>query len=1556
MDRRDDKRTQVTEVNAEQVDAEQVDAEQVDADGPPGVAIIGMSCTFPAAPDLATYWSNILRKVDAVTDPPPQAWDSGIYYDPDFADEDKVYCRRGGYLGPLASFDPLAYGVPPVAVGGEPDQWLALRLARDALTDAGCTELPAEVRHRTAVVLGKGTYLNGGNATAIQRGLIVGQTIELLRQLHPGCSVEWLQRLRQELQRVLPPLGPDVVPGLIPNIIVGRIANQLDFMGPTYTVDAACASSLVAVQLAMRDLLAGECDLALAGGSQVWMPVPALNVFCRLGALSPTERILPFDEDADGTLLGEGIGMLVLKRVADAVRDGDRIYAVIRGVGVASDGHAVSVMAPRADGEELALRRAYQQAGVDPRTVGLIEAHGTATPLGDVVEVQALRRVFGHRTAGRPWCALGSVKSMISHTIPAAGVASLIKVALALHQKVLPPTLCRKPNPKLGLDDSPFYLNTETRPWVHGGPQPRRAGVNAFGFGGINAHAVLEEAPGEADPVRLPAWDSEVCVLESDSPRGLAELAAQLAGTLTRAPAPYTLTDVAYSLSTRLGRIERPVRLAVVATSLADLAGKLTKAARRLAEPDCLRIRTVTGSYFAADPLARTGTLAFLFPGEGAQYAGMLADLCLNFPQVREVFDRVDRRHGGAPDGERPSDHIFPRPAFSAAERAAADARLNELDTAVDAVLAANAALLVLAGQLGLRPDGGCLGHSSGEYSAAIATGVLAVRDEARLGRFAARLRALSAQARARDELPHAVLLVVATDRDRAVRLAAEAGGLHLAMDNCPHQVVLVGDRAATDRARELATRAGVLCDELPYDRAVHTPRFAPYAAGLRDVVADLEIAAAHAPLYSGATAAPYPTDPEEVRRLLVEQWVRPVEFRRTVHRLHADGARIFVEVGPRGNLTSFVEDILRGRPFCAVPADLPRRTGTTQLNHLVGILAAEGVAVDPSILYARRGARLVDLTAPEAPLTAHAVVPLATGWPMLRLPAEALAALADVPGGPATPVSTVASRPAAPARVAPPPRPGPARSTPPPGPTPAPAAAAAAPMGPVPAGRRADAVLAEHLTTMRRFLSVSEQVVRTYLGDPKPAGGGRQWRLLGTPVRWSTGRELVARRAVDPARDEYLRDHALGGAVSALDPGLRGLAAMPLTMSLEILAEAAARLVPGQTLVGLRDVRARTWLAWDDRPQTLEVSARRLAPQHGHERVEVRLRALDGSGPEHRPAVEGTVLFGVRHPQPPPALGPPPDATASRWRTDQLYTDGMFHGACWQGVAAMELTARRGSVGRLRVLPLGRLLPDAPEHPFLLDPVVLDAAGQVIGFWAAEQLDCAAVVFPYEVAGLDVCGPRPPVGTQLRCTARTELVGDRVVRSDIDVSTERGEVWLRLTGWADRRFELPSELRPLLLPPDRAGLSHPWPQPGLGDTATCRRVSAMPGGDRDFWLRVWATRVLAPTERRRFAALHLPAGRRSEWLAGRTAAKEAVAQLLADRFGIRLLPADIEVVTDPEGRPLVRGGWQQDVPAVPVVSITHTPEGAVAVATLPETATGSSVAVHHAERESDVR
>jgi acyl transferase domain-containing protein/phosphopantetheinyl transferase (holo-ACP synthase) len=1503
-----------------------------------GVAITGMSCLFPGAPDVDAYWRNILDKVDATSDPPPESWDPEVYYDPDFADTDATYCKRGGYLGSLASFDPLVYGVPPVSVGGEPDQWLALRLAQAALEDAGSGEPPKHVRERTAIVLGKGTYLNGGNAIAVQRGLVVGQTLDLIRRLHPEYSDAEIEELRDEMQRVLPPLGPETVPGLIPNIVVGRIANRLDFMGPAYTVDAACASSLVAVQLAVRDLLSGECDLALAGGSQVWMPVPTLNLFCRLGALSRREQIRPFDRDADGTLLGEGIGMVVLKRLADAERDSDRIYAVIRGVGVSSDGRAVGVMAPRVEGEELALRRAYAEAGIPPRTVGLIEAHGTGTPVGDVVEIDALTRVFGARDGELPRCGLGTVKSMISHTIPAAGVAGLIKVALALHHRVLPPTLhCEEPNPKL--DGTPFYVNTETRPWIHAGNEPRRAGINAFGFGGINAHAVLEEFDGGPAADHRPPWETEVCILESDSQDGLLAEAERLASALADAP-PFGLTDLAFTLGRALGRRERPLRLAIVASSLDDLGQKLGQAIEKLRSPDCRRIKAVSGIYYAAEPLGREGDVVFVFPGEGAQYPNMLADLCLGFPEVRHVFDRIDRLYAEHPRGYLLSDWVFPRPAFSEEERRRAEERLMQLDIAVESVLTANGAVHALVRRLLGEPDA-MVGHSTGEHSAAIASGVLDLDTDEHLRAFCESLHNSYADAASRQDIPRAVLVALGAGGAQALEMASEAGGeIHLAMDNCPHQAVLVGEPAAAARVRQIAARESVVAEELPYDRAVHTPLFAPFAEDLRGIFAALPVRAPRTQLWSCTTAGPYPDDPAAIRELLVEHWTNPVRFGETIEALYERGARVFVEVGPRGNMTAFIEDILRGRPCCAVASDVRRRSGITQLNHLVGLLAVHGVDVDVGHLFEERRTNELDWRDPAAEQGAGGgvEVSLSTAWPMLRLPPEVSERLrsravrsANGPESapePAPPLVTPADDTLALPAVAQPA-------------TPVLAPSAVLHAAPLASGDdEAAAVMDDHLSTMEQFLDAGEQIMRAYLGGAAPVVlEETRHPLLGTIVAFEPGVELVARRVFDPAEDRYLLAHALGRAVSRTDPDLHALALMPLAMSLEILAEAAVALVPEESVVGLRDVRAHRWLAWEEEPRTLEVHARLLASEDGGARVHVELVELADGAAAGSPAVEADVLLHDRFPAPPPPVAADlREGRPSRFEPGELYDEVMFHQECWQAVRSVDVVAPAAALARLQVLPRTGLLRSTSAPAFALDPVVLDAAGQVIGFWTAERLERGRIVFPFRLAALDIYAAAPAEGETLDCRAAIELVGDGLVRSDIDVLDLAGRPWMRLTGWEDKRFDVPERYRPLIVPSELAPLSTPWQEPLTaypGRPVACRRFDARLPADGGLWKGVWASRVLGRRERELFAALRLPEHRQLEWLGARTAAKEAVAELLRGAHGIDLLPADIEILAGEGGAPVVAAPPLERLGSVPVVSLAHAQGEAVALAAL---------------------
>ncbi|WZO99324.1 beta-ketoacyl synthase N-terminal-like domain-containing protein [Isosphaeraceae bacterium EP7] len=1568
-----------------------------------GVAIIGMSCLFPGAPDVDAYWRNILGKVDSVTAPPPEARETALYYEPNSAEPDRVYCQRGGYLGALSTFDPLAFGVPPVSVGGEPDQWLSLRLAREAMADAGCLDLPESVRRRTSVILGKGTYLNAGNAMAIQHGLVVSQTLEILGALHPEYTGAEIEAIRRELKRALPPIGPETVAGLIPNIIVGRIANRLDLMGPSYTVDAACASSLIAVQQAMRDLASGDCDLAIAGGSQIWIPMPTLSIFCQLGALSRRQQIRPFDKDADGTLLGEGIGMVVLKRIEDAERDGDRIYAVVRGVGVASDGRGMSVMAPRVQGEELALRRAYEEAGVSPDSVGLIEAHGTGTPVGDATEVQALTRVFGQRIGEIPRCAIGSVKSMISHTIPAAGVAGIIKVALSLYHKVLPPTLnCEAPNPRLELEKTPFYINTEARPWAHGGREPRRAGVNSFGFGGINAHAILEEhAPAgrvalqagfeddtrraEARADHRPEWECEVCILGAESPAKLLAEARRLVAALDAVDSdePIRIKDLAATLNRDLmtSGSSSPFRLAVVAASAADLKAKLGKAAKKLGSPGCLQIRDVSGIYYAAEPLGRSGKLAILFPGEGAQYPNMLADLCLHFPEVQACFDEIDQIYYDHPRGYVPSDHIFPRSSPIPSDGGGVAERLWQIAGAVEAVLTANRAMLTLMERLGLRPDV-ILGHSTGEYSAIRASGIF---DPAR-DKFSELILTFfrNYEVASGPELSTAVLLAVGAGRREVEAVARETGGeIYVAMDNCPHQAVLVGEAGAAARAEEILRRDGLIFERLKFDRAYHTPLFIPYAAHLKQIFQDAPIVAPTTPIYSCTSVSPYPDDPAAIRKLMLDHWLEPVEFRRTVERLHDDGVRLFVEVGPRGNLTAFVEDILRDKTFCAIPSNVQRRSGIAQLNHLVAILTVHGIDLDLMALSRDRCTRRIDLdriAAHPTPGRPSGEMKIRTGFPSMSLGTEAARRLRAVASGPmpgemrseiavddtiesgeagdleierdeVDPEIQVVSDQA--------PRsernstPGELQETAPG------VGSSAVGVGP------GTSMVEDFLQTMERFLAVQERVMQSCLdpgagaelrsaddargqtiplSDPSQ-GGEAPFALLGSVVAWTPEVELTARRTFDPLFDLALRDHTLGREISRHDPDLLALPVMPLTMSMEILAEAAAALMPGRTVTGLRDVRAHRWIDFGDGPQELQVTALR---RPGFEnRVDVQLRNLTeerlaGSRPLG-PVVEASVVVSAAYPHPDPEMPPvsrPLNGKTSGLRPGRLYGESMFHGPTWQGVESLDEIGEDGAVATLRVLPLDALHGGAERGRFVLDPIALDAAGQVVGFWTAERLDSGKVVFPFHLESLEVFGPPRAAGESLVCVASIGLIGDQLVRTDIEIVTADGQPWMRLTGWEDKRFELPDGFEALMRP-SHAEISEPWEGPiadlAPGMPVECRRLRAKFLSNHEFWKRIWAHRVLSRSEREDFRSLRTPLVRQLEWLAGRTAVKEAVRRLLLDHENLDVRLADLEIKPDERGRPMVLGAWADEVAEMPVISISHSDGLAVAIAALPD-------------------
>jgi acyl transferase domain-containing protein len=614
-------------------------------------------------------------------------------------------------------------------------------------------------------------------------------------------------------------------------------------------------------------------------------------MFCLLGALSRHGQIRPFDKNADGTLLGEGLGMMVIKRREDAEKDGDRIYAVIKALGTASDGRGASVLVPRLEGESLAIERAFNASGISSESIGMIEAHGTATAVGDVTEIQSLTRVFGSRNGMLPSCAIGSVKSMIAHTIPAAGMAGMIKTSLALYHKILPPTLCDEINPKLELDSTPFYLNTETQPWIHGMPSPRRAGVSAFGFGGINAHAILEEYPESETQtdqiIAFQQWDSEVIIIQGDTRDELIDAIQGLLQFISVNPEA-KIKDIAFTLNCPL-RASDSHRIAIVTKSIKDLDKKLHYAIKKLSDAQCLRIKDRSGIFFFEESLGNQGKLAFLFPGEGSQYVNMLRDLCVQFPEVRSFFDQADRlffKHNRFP---LPSQFVFPASQSSPEQLEESNRNLWKLEYAVSIVFAATQGLNSLLDKLEIRPDA-VVGHSTGDDSALTVSGVTVEQGEAGILKYDHQIEGLDY-----DQIPKAKLMTVGALDPTAVAgyVAMKEGEIYVAMDNCPNQMVLCGSENALKEAYAHFRNSGGICNYLPFDRAYHTPWYQKVCNDhSRPFIERLQIQPPKIDIYSCATTRLYPKDPEKIKEIMAQQWALPVRFRQTVENMYNDGVK----------------------------------------------------------------------------------------------------------------------------------------------------------------------------------------------------------------------------------------------------------------------------------------------------------------------------------------------------------------------------------------------------------------------------------------------------------------------------------------------------------------------------------------------------------------------------------------------------------------------------------------------------------------------------------------
>jgi acyl transferase domain-containing protein/NADP-dependent 3-hydroxy acid dehydrogenase YdfG len=898
------------------------------------IAVVGLAALMPGARDAAEFWRNIVTERDLITELPADRWPAEEFYDPDPSTPDTTYSRRGAFL-PDIEFDPLAHGLPPATLAAiDPAQLLGLTVADALLADLDRNLAAPLDRERVSVILGSSTLSRVGTMDArIQRPL----WLKALRE--QGIEEAQAQRVCDRIAEQYVPWQEDSFPGLLSNVVAGRIANRLDLHGTNCTVDAACASSLAAVSAAANELALGKADLVLTGGVDATNNPLMYVCFSKTPALSPTGDARPFSEDADGTLLGEGLAMLALRRLDAAERDGDRIYAVIRGLGTSSDGKGGAIYAPVATGQARALRRAYASAGYGPDTVELVEAHGTATRAGDAAEFRSLREVFGE--TGRPdtgWCALGSVKSQIGHTKAAAGAAGLIKVVLALHQRVLPPTIkVRKPNPGLGVEDSPFYLNTAVRPWTRRADHPRRASVSSFGFGGANYHVALEEyggadASGDRRATRVRASASEVVLLSGDSP---GDLRARLLDGGRERLAP-TLAELAAESRRDFDR-GQPFRLAVVATDAGDLREKLDRATEMAGRQPDSPFALPGGVCYDRGP-AVPGRIAFVFPGQGSQYTGMGGDIAMAFPAAQNVWDLA----GGLDLGEQAlADIVFPVPAFTDEHRAAQESRLTDTRWAQPALAAHSLSMLALLASIGVQPDCAA-GHSLGELVALHAAGAMDAESLLRLARHRGELLA-------RMDGEPGTMLAVGADADAvaaAIRELALAD-LWLANVNAPRQTVVSGSVRAIEELHGRLSAAGVTARRLAVSAAFHSPLARSAVEPLREFLGELELTAPRIDVYGNADAAIYRGEPDVIRGRLAEHPAAPVRFGDQIEAMYADGVRTFIEVGAGSALTGLIGQILGDREHAAVSLDKRGRDGVTAWQEAAGRLAVRGVPMD---------------------------------------------------------------------------------------------------------------------------------------------------------------------------------------------------------------------------------------------------------------------------------------------------------------------------------------------------------------------------------------------------------------------------------------------------------------------------------------------------------------------------------------------------------------------------------------------------------------------------------
>jgi len=926
------------------------------------IAIVGIGAVMPGASDKDIFWKNILDCKSAIREVPADYWDWKLYYDPDPKALDKTYSKIGGFIGNF-KFDSIKHRIPPqVALQMDATQHLAVETASMALEDAGYKTKPFD-RTRCAVIIGNA--MGGMKKEKTDARILRQEYYRLLKEtkayaaMSKEAAAAFMAELEAKIVASSSPITEDTMPGELSNVIAGRVANVLNVNGTNFTVDAACATSIAAIAQAMNGLRLGNFDMAVCGGVDKMMSAAAYVKFCKIGALSPDGSYV-FDARANGFVMAEGAGMFILKRLSDAVKDGDKIYALVRAIGASSDGRGKGITAPNPKGQKLAVEHAFSQLDYTPADVSFIEAHGTATRVGDITEFGALNEVFAPFAAAGS-IGISSVKSNMGHAKAAAGIASAIKAAMALHAKVLPPSInFQTPNPNINWSGSPFRVITSAEEWKSS--KLRRANVSSFGFGGTNFHMALEEYNPSLTRLPEPKAMKEQTGLHHNAAAPLRVAIEKLAGESVTfsaetknelfeklrafarelkddASAPAILATYALNCRARSGfgvslsgenpaKFREKIEIFIKMASAQDVWA---------AQPLQLKMKGIY-PYIVKDNRSK---VALMFPGQGSQYVDMMKDLASKYQVVQDTFDEGDRILYGMINTTI-TDVIWSKPGETPEQLAKREDAIKQTQMTQPAVLTADIAMLRLLKSFGIKPDM-VFGHSLGEYAAAVASGVFT---------FQGGLKAVTTRAKEMASIdvadPGKMASVAAHFSKVDPELKKISGYVACANKNCPTQTVIAGDKKAIADAIAMFTAMGIQAAEIPVSHAFHSEIIRPAAGPYKEFLKTIPVSAPQIPLLSNVTADFYPNDPDTIRNMMVEQVCHSVEWIRQLEKAYSLGVRVFIECGPKRVLSAFATSTLQDKKDTFIlSSNHPKRGGIIEFNDLMSNLMCAGVPVN---------------------------------------------------------------------------------------------------------------------------------------------------------------------------------------------------------------------------------------------------------------------------------------------------------------------------------------------------------------------------------------------------------------------------------------------------------------------------------------------------------------------------------------------------------------------------------------------------------------------------------